>query len=347
MTKKNKRTSIVNNETTVNLFREILEVETSDGMNLIMTRKRPAEGKPVGAVMLVHGLGQNRFSWTLPKRSMENFLVANGFETFNVELRGHGLSRANGSDYPSEIESYIDFDLPALIKEIYRLNGSKKFFYIGHSLGASLIYSIRKEHTKYLAGIISIGGPYQLTKGNIVLKAIAKMGMSAAKIYPFSSEPKSFHIDAIGLILNSGLFILDSNKYFFPLQLWYPGTIERDILVQRITKGFDRTSFNVIKFFFMWGHKKQLFSRNNDTNLEKRITDIETPFLFICGDRDYAVPVDSIIEAFDNAGASDKTMVTFNKKDTGTHWGHIDLICGIHAPNHTWLKIVDWMKSKS
>ncbi len=341
------RTNFINGDKTVSYHRHIHEVTTADGMNLIMTRKIPLKRKPAASVVLVHGLGQNRYSWTLTRRSLENYLVANGFETFNIELRGHGLSRANGSDYPAHFETYLNYDIPAFFESIRELTDGKKFFYMGHSLGGSIAYCVASEYSDQLAGVISIGGPFNMARGNLLLKTVAITGVALGRLNPFSRiQPEAFYIDYIGLLANFGLFLLDSRHYRIPLQVWYPGSIERDILAERIVKGFDRTSFNVVKFFFEWGARGKFISSDGSIDFEDRVAAMDAPMLFVNGDRDVAVPLAAVREAYEKCGSTDKTFKVFGGELSDLHWGHCDLICGRRAPEYTWPYMLDWLKKR-
>ncbi|MGM0454205.1 MAG: alpha/beta fold hydrolase [Thermodesulfobacteriota bacterium] len=343
------RTNIVNNGETVTYYRRIHEVTTADHMNLIMTRKTPVDRKPAGHVMLVHGLGQNRYTWTLTRRSLENYLVKHGFETFNIELRGHGMSRANGSDHPAYFDTYLNYDMPAVFDAVAEITGGKKVFYMGHSLGGSIAYATAADYSDRLAGIISIGGPFYMARGNPLLKAIARTGVSLGRLYPFQKvQPEVFYIDYIGLMARFALFVLDNPAYrSVPLQIWYPGSIERDILEERIVKGFDRTSFNVIKFFFEWGAWGKFVSSDGRVDFEEHIADLTAPILFVNGDEDVAVPPEAVRDAYEKAGAQDKTFKTFGENsNNGLHWGHCDLICGRHAPEVTWPYMLEWMQQR-
>lgn len=342
------RTKCVNNEEMVTYRRRIHEVVTADGMNLIMTRKTPVRKKPVGHVMLVHGLGQNRYTWTLSRRSLENYLVKNGFETFNIELRGHGLSRANGSEHPIDFDTYLNLDLPAFLEAVLTITGGVKPFYMGHSLGGSIAYCMGSEFSDRLAGIISIGGPFNLARGNRLLKFIARTGVTLGRWYPFPKvQPHVFYIDFIGILANTLLSLLDNPHYEkIPLQVWYPGSIERDILEERIIKGFDRTSFNVIKFFFEWGAREQFISADGKTDFGERIAELTAPILFVNGDKDVGIPPEAIREAYEKAGSKDKMFKVFGGEQPGLHWGHCDLICGRHAPEITWPYMLEWMMQR-
>jgi len=338
---------VVDSERTVELFRFLHEVTTEDGSNLVMTQKVPVDRKPIATVMLVHGLGQNRYTWNLSRRSMENYLVANGFEIYNVELRGHGLSRANSDDYPDRFRTYLEYDLPALIRAIQKTSGSRQLFYMGHSLGATISYCIGARFHKELSGIISIGGPFHMAKGNFLLQNIAKAGVAVENLMPFHLPyPKAFYIDYIGAIAKAGLFLMDSPLYRIPLQVWHPGSMERDILEERITKGFDRTGINIVRFMFKWGAKGKFCGLFGDTDYEKQIKKLKTPILFLVGDKDHAVPLAAIQAAYDQAGSKDKTLKVFDKQSTKVHWGHIDMISGRHAPDHVWPYTLQWLQKR-
>lgn len=350
MTNKRITKSIINNGETVEYYRKIHEVTTEDGMNLIMTQKLPVDKKPRGFVMLVHGLGQNRYTWTLTKRSFENFLIDKGFSTFNIELRGHGLSRANGSDHPETYETYLNYDMPAFIDAIYNITGKKKFFYVGHSLGGSISYCIGSKFQDKLAGIISIGGPFHMAEGNRLLKSVALIGVAVGKVYPFKKrQPDVFYIDYIGILTAMGLKDIMDSAWFkrVPLQLWHPGSIEDDILTERITKGFDRTSFNVVKYFFQWGARGRFLSSCGSINFKDRIKDLNIPILFVNGDVDYGVPEKAVRRAYDLASTEDKTFKTFGGEKNDLHWGHCDLICGKDAPDVTWPYMFNWMEKRA
>lgn len=338
---------IIDSTCTVELYRFLHEVTAKDGTKLVMTRKKPADQQPVGSVMLVHGLGQNRYTWNLSKRSLENYLVANGFETFNVELRGHGLSRAVSGNYPDRFRTYIDDDLPAFVHAIVNISKSRPLFYIGHSLGGTISYCIGARFRKELKGIISIGGPFHMARGNFLLKNIARAGVAIEKLAPFSLPyPKAFYIDYIGALAKNGLFVMDSPFYKLPLQVWHPGSIERDILEERITKGFDRTGMNIVRFMFKWGATGKFRSMFDNVDYEKRIARLKIPICFVVGDKDYAVSLKAVQSAYDKAGSKDKELKIFDRQSTPTHWGHIDLISGRHAPDYVWPYLLNWLQKR-
>jgi len=337
----------VNHHKTTEFYRQLHEITTEDGMNLIMTHKIPVARKSLASVLLVHGLGQNRYSWTLSRRSLENYLVDSGFETFNVELRGHGLSRANGCEYPTSFETYLFYDLPAVLRAVREITNGNKIFYVGHSLGGAIAYCVGARYQEHLAGIVAIASPFSMAEGNLLLKSLARVGVLLDKVVPFRLlHPETFYIDFIGVFAKYGLFALDHRFNRIPLQVWYPGSIERDILTERIEKGFDRTSFNVVWLLVEWASSGKFNSSDGKLDFQGDIADLKVPIFFVVGDRDYAVPEASVREAYLRAGSEDKTLKVFGGEAPGLHWGHCDLICGREAPRVVWPEVLSWIQQR-
>src|SRR5689334_6562124 len=72
---------------------EIHFARTKDEWRVAVSRYRPA--KPIGAdpLLLVHGLGANRYNFDLSDRtSLARYLADAGYDVWVLELRGRGLS---------------------------------------------------------------------------------------------------------------------------------------------------------------------------------------------------------------------------------------------------------------
>ena len=81
---------------------------------IAMVRKRlVGQRETRGAVLLIHGFGQNRYTWHTSRRSFVNYLAVSGFDVFNLELRGRGRSRKFGARDDTGFDDYIREDVPA------------------------------------------------------------------------------------------------------------------------------------------------------------------------------------------------------------------------------------------
>ena len=102
-------------------------IVTGSRVPLAMVRKRAADGEGTRApVLLVHGFGQNRYTWHLPARSFSNYLARAGFDVFNLDLRGHGRSRHFGARRCRGVEDYVREDIPAAVEEVQALSGGRR-----------------------------------------------------------------------------------------------------------------------------------------------------------------------------------------------------------------------------
>ncbi len=338
----------VNLYTTTLLYKELFEAKTQDGVKLIVTRKRPVElNRERTPVILIHGLGQNRFTFDLTRRSMMNYLVAEGFDVFNAELRGHGLSRANGSPYPKEFDDYVDHDVPALIDFVRRMTRHDKVFIIGHSLGGTISYAAALDQQPYMKGLIPIAGPCHLGQGVPLLKSMARtLGFLQKTFRVEHLLPEYFMIDLIGMLVSPLINLIDHPRNRVLDHIWYPRSIERDILLERIGMGFDRTGTAVIGIMVRWANSGEFHDASRERDFLERLKQVEVPTLFITGDRDTAVPAPSVEAAFKNLPSLDKTWREFGMKQDGVHFGHCDLICGSEAPRIVWPVISEWMKER-
>ncbi len=342
---------VVDGRESVRLVKSLHEVVTEDGMRLVVTAKRPvADGDgdldSRAPILLVHGLGQNRYSWHLSGRSFENYLVSRGFRTFNLELRGHGLSRTAGSRHPRKVSEYVKYDVPAGLALARQVTGHEGAIYIGHSLGGLIGYWSTRETLAQLRGMVSFAGPFFFGQGNLPLRLAARVGktplnLSIIRLLPSLPLP----IDRIGLAVRGTLPYWEFPYNLFPLQVWHPRSIERDLLRERIREGFDRTSLNVLREMAVWAAEGRFTSDDRRVAPDTRLSRLRVPLLCIAGDRDSAVPLASIEPGFHRAGSPDKTLRTYGRDTDGTHFGHCDLICGKAAPSIVWPEVAAWIEA--
>ncbi|XP_066595021.1 gastric triacylglycerol lipase-like isoform X2 [Prorops nasuta] len=137
-------------------------VETDDGylltiFRVIGSKKSPAKyGKPV--VMLQHGLLMSSDDWVVPghHRKLAYELVDEGYEVWLSNSRGNTYGRTN-KYIPPDNKHFWDFtfhemgfyDLPAVIDHILLVTGKDKLYYIGHSQGANIFFTMMSEKPQY------------------------------------------------------------------------------------------------------------------------------------------------------------------------------------------------------
>lgn len=340
----------IHGEHFVEVATEELIVWTEDRQPLSITRKRLPGKKSGIPVVLLHGFGQNRYSWHLESMSMACALAAEGFDVFNAELRGHGRSREAGSTVPTSFGDYVFLDVPAILDEACRRSGRKRVFLCGHSLGAIISYALDPEQEKWLAGIVSVAGPSHFGRGINLIALLSSMALAVYDRLGLDRLPDPKTPIPISTAWFGPLFRLPAFDWPllpFPYALWRPGSMDRDVLRERITEGFDRTSWEMLKMMVLWAGSGRFLDRERRDVFERNLAAKRVPLLFVSGDDDRVVPAASVQPGFDMAVSRDKTWKQFGPDTTGVHWGHCDLIFGREAPRHVWPFITQWMQTRA
>lgn len=126
-------------------------VRTSDDWQLALLRySKPEQVTRKLPVLLCHGLGCSHFSFDVNRQfSIVRHLVAQGFDVYCIDLRGHGYSQKakQGNDYGIYqnwgygFNDYLNQDLPAALARVCKLAGSEQVHYLGHSMGGILLFA--------------------------------------------------------------------------------------------------------------------------------------------------------------------------------------------------------------
>ena len=328
-------------------LKERIQVPIAHGA-VTLTRKRPADRTLTkGAVLLIHGFGQNRYTWHLSQRSFANYLAAEGFDVFNLELRGHGHSRTMGSLYPKTFESYVEEDVVEAVRVATEISGHARLFLVGHSLGGAISYAAAPLIPERIAGVITLGGVFMFG-GQPLLRMMARSyGLAARIADPILVRALPFiPVDLIGRVIAAAAPVLDHRTMRrWPLALWYPGSMESPVLQERMRIGMDRTGFGVLRQMIGWAAEGHFVGRQGGRDYAQAFRALDVPLLVISASRDMLCTPDDCYPAYLTSRSQDRTYRKFGSRETG-HWGHVDLICGRRAPELVWPYILDWLQSR-
>jgi len=321
--------------------------KTSDGLTLFFRRKKlPKIKHSAGAVILIHGFAQNSYTWHNKKVSFENYLAFNNFDVYNIELRGHGLNR-NGNNYPKSFEDFVFKDMPAFITKIKEISGEDKLFLIGHSLGGAVIYASSPLFKDSIRGIVTIAGVYYFGKGQKIFSIPGKLLTPFDYLIPKEIDNIYIPLDLAGKLIKKISFVTNYKLFEkFPFQGWFPGTIDKEILKDRITDGFDRTGINILRLMLKWAAKGSFLNTDETINYANEFNKLNIPLLVISGNRDLLCTHEDAYPAYLLSNSKDKEYRRFTYKDGKTNWGHIDLISGTKAPEYVWAFVESWLKKR-
>jgi pimeloyl-ACP methyl ester carboxylesterase len=320
----------------VRSFRKEIVV-TGSRVPLAMVRKRATQGEggTRAPVLLVHGFGQNRYAWHLPARSFANHLAAAGFDVFNLDLRGHGRSRHFGARRCGGVEDYVREDLPAAIDEVQALSGKRPVWVVGHSLGGLVGYASAPRLDGAVAGLVSIGSPYDFTRGSLTLGALSML-FRALALAPVPNAP--LPLAPIGLGMRIFRRFAESPLYPIPLRGWHAGALEPHVLEQHLRMAFDRAALAEMRDMFEWAVQGRFGGAEFD--YVERFEALDVPLLVLAGANDDLAPPASVRPGFTRSRARDKTYRVLPL-------GHIDLLVGRDAPLMTWSLVTKWLAKRA
>jgi len=289
------------------------------------------EAPTKGPIVLIHGFAQNRFSWHTTHRSMAGWLAEQGWDVFNLELRGHGRSRRRSHTVAT---SFMDYpgDLSNFSNALY-----EPPFWVGHSLGASVAYMAAAEGFAASRGIVGLGGLYRFGQAGWLLPRLTRrtrqlpMGVSFGDI--------QVHTGVTGRAFARLFPLLDLAAFGAPIAGWWPGSIEPELAKERMRRGFDYIPVRVWQEMSEW-------SSADRVPWDDGWRTSTTPCFIVLGDRDTMLYPDEGMAAFERSGAEDKTVLVLDDTHGLTHWGHLDIVLGKHAQEHVWTAVDTWMTDR-
>ncbi len=297
---------------------------------LAVERTIGVRGDAGATVVLVHGLAQNRFSWRVSGRSFVAHLAELGFEVLNLELRGHGQSRAYGAGNAREFDEYVH-DLQRVVECC-----KQPPFVIGHSLGGAVGIAVSTQSP--LAGLVHLAGVFSFAQNNRLLRGLARATLACEPW--LRTAPLRMSTGWAGELIARMYSITDVAGYGAPVAGWAPNSMERELLAERLQLGFDWTSIEVWLQMCRWARGEPLAHA-------EAFGHTDVPLLVLAGDLDPLVRPDDARACFEASGSSDKQLVIFDPFEHHVHWGHIDLILGHRAPDTVWPRICAWMHERS
>ena len=320
----------------------IKDVVMTPGQPIGMVRKRrrtSTDGTPPetrGAVMLVHGFAQNRYTWHTSKRSFSAYLAHHGWDVFNVDLRGHGRSLTFDGKRPQAVDEYVQEDLPACAAEALRLSGHDRVVLIGHSMGGLISYSAGATALRdKVRAIVTLGSPYAFGSGSLPMRALATIIQSARATGVLDGEIK-LPLKLLGRHLRKRRALWDLPFFPTPVRAWRAGSVEDDVLEEYLRLAWEHTHLSIAFDILAGGDRVALFSRDGRVDYGAAFEALRKPLLVIAGDADDLAPPESCRAAYERSRSEDKHFRVFPA-------GHVDIVIGRETARTIWPMIRDFL----
>lgn len=307
---------------------------------LAIVRKRSAKRDCRGALLMIHGFGQNRYAWHLPSRSFSNYLAAEGYDVFNLDLRGHGRSRHLGAHPPKDIADYVREDVPAAVDSVQRLSGFERVFLVGHSLGGLISYAATPAIANQIAGIITLGSPYHFTRGSRFLSMFGSAMLAADRALKLGID--AFPLQDAGEVMRLMRVFIESPLFPLPIRGYAPRSLEPRVLGEYMSLAMDRGSVAVLRNMFLRAAEARASGHRLGVlyGFASAFEALPTPLLVIAGSKDGLAPPEAVRPAYERSSSPDKTYRVFPR-------GHIDILVGRDAPLTVWPLVLSWLDRRT
>lgn len=327
---------------------EIYKILTPDLYELVLTRIKPKRAGAWYSLLLIPGLGQNRFTWVKPGSDFAEWFAGEGVDVWILEQRGIGRSSRKGEPYTWSIDEIIKYDVPSSIDFILKESGRQKVFIAGHSLGGCIIYCVLSLREKKIAGFISLGAPYKYDLFSpawfIKLGAVFNLLPTRLNWKPPLEKIPYFPLPLLGGAAVIGMPILNTPvENVVPLHPWHRKNVRKIRLIRRILSGFEKVSPKVVSQFLKWMGEGRFTSYDGKSDYTDSFIKATVPGLFIAGDKDRLAPPSSVKYGYDIYSFKKKKFILLNEKEHLVHWGHLDLTMGKHCQKVLYPILLNWM----
>ncbi len=320
-------------------------VETTDGWKLATYRYKPKSTRYC-PVILIHGLGTNRFDVDFPdpKISLAKHLYHQGFDTWVIELRGTGKSYAKGLLRPYlaklrhtwDFDDYVFKDIPALVGFIQAKTGRDKLHWAGHSLGGTLIYAaIETMGNSVCASAVTLGAAMSASVRPGYVKFLLKVDPIVKKM-PFIPL-KTFA--QMGSPLGRWVAPMEDNFFYSS------ANIDMQLLETAMKVAVENVSSPLFLQLHDWYKNNHFKTRDSKYSYRDNLDRIKAPFLTCAGSVDGMTPYVDVHFAHTQIGSRKKRFHVFGREHgCRTEYGHMDLILGKNSSHDVFPVIANWFK---
>ena len=321
-----------------------LFIKTRDGWSLAAYRYWKGGGTSRwGPVLLVHGLGVNRFNLDAPHEeiSVARYLHDRGHDVWVIELRGSGRSRPPGWPLRRrasfDFEAYVHRDVPATVRFILDETKAEGIHWVGHSMGGMLAYAALEHFDNHLfRSVVTIGSPAFTAVKHPWVDLLYKLRPALA-VVPWLPLPYLGQLAVLfpGLTIKTVGGILANTEHMDPAHV---RALARKALIHLPAP--------LLKQFAEWYGGPAGFSRADRLlGYYEHLDRITAPVLVIAGAGDVLTPVSDVGAVHEAISSKEKKLLVCGKaQGFSLDYGHIDLVLGTRARREIYPHISDWIE---
>lgn len=326
----------------------LYRARTRDGWKLALYRYEPDPGSHRTPVVLCHGMTSNRWDMDGPGRlSLARYLAKEGYDVWNVELRGAGRSTRptwwNGKSYNWRFEDYVQHDAPSVLQTVLRETGSRQVHWVGHSMGGMIAYALlmTPAHRK-IASAVTVGSPTMSDVGHPLLD----FGVPYRGLLRY--VPRRLPLGIAARLGAPFAPLLTRTLHASIAELgWHPGNADAKLLRSLMLTAVDDLPASLLREFARWYDNKAMRDRYALFDFTDHLERITTPLLIIAGSHDRLTPARDLERVHRAVSSPQKEFRIIGKTHGAAHdYSHADLILGLHAPDDVYPLILGWLEKQ-
>jgi acylglycerol lipase len=181
-------------------------LRAKDGVTLLYQSWRPLNTEPKAVVLLVHGLKDHSDRYV----DFAQKLVKSGYAVHAFDLRGHGDSSGDRV-WVDQFDDYLD-DVDTVLTEVRKIEGDKRVFLFGHSMGGAIVTLYALTRTPKPAGIVLSAAALKVDASGFTQGTTKFLGAVMPTLAVFSLDDEKFSRDnKVVLAMKKDPLIYDKN----------------------------------------------------------------------------------------------------------------------------------------
>ncbi len=316
---------------------------TEKKFELAMERFRLKKLRRRTPVVLAHGMMVNsRFMNLTRKYSLAQYLAEEGFDVWNLSLRGTGRSLKPLKSPPKKwsLDDIINDDLSQVIRYVQKQSGSPRVNWVGFDMGGLLLYGYlekRRSRSGIGAGV-TIAAPVMFNDSKQEpMKALLKLDKYPTwkKVVLYIDAPmaKRFLIPRIPAV----------EEFFYN-----PENMDPEVEQRMLETALAPVNPGVLDHVITMVREGEFVSATGSHSYRKNLSRIRVPILIIGGEKDPLAPPKVLRATYRELKTPDRTRRIFGSRPKDSiAYGHYDLVLGKKAKEEVFPLIANWLKKRS
>jgi pimeloyl-ACP methyl ester carboxylesterase len=310
---------------------QLFRVATDDASAIALGRYHPrGERRFQEPVLLGHSLATNRFNLDFNERfSLARYLARRGFETWVLELRGHGLG---GSAQSSTFDIEATHDMTAALRALVSA-GSTSVLFAGHSRGGLLAFAhLARQPEAPIRAVVAMGTPFTFQHQPGVQRVVeyvepllrlrtAPVAMMARAAIPFGLPPEPI-----------GKYLLNRDN------------VDDAVIRQALRSVVADVPQGVLRQFVRWVRSGRIDGEDGFDYLGA-LAAVRCPVMLIAGVNDFLSPPEATFSSVSRLSTTVTELTVSRMRGFSYDAGHGDLVLARRAPEELFPKIAEFLEA--